>query len=520
MNQDQAVQLSIDNIEKYGLTDITKEKVEVNLITQFKADFIANVKSKLSKGNIYDMGFKPVQHLLTPKNRYVFDYRKAALIDPSCLTKFTSLVLMIAEDIEKHRIPESENRIFSYRFKPNGPDLFDQNVNYNKWREQIKTNARLSNCTYIVQCDIAAFYDRINIHRVESTLLSLSVDKGITKKINDLLLFWSKKDSYGIPVGNAASRILAEAALIDIDKYLVSESINFIRYVDDFRIFAPDLATAHKWMNKLTNRLFRDGLMLNTGKTNLYLAKKNIEDQEDGKPIGEAEAVIKIVTKLTGGYSRIVKKFMMPATDKLDPFKKIDLGKEIQTLSGNEIVDFIGIQKILIACLVQQQFNRLLHIITACKKYFYALDYIVDMLLKNKQYIPIPIKNQIADKFSDYIMNSEFYSLEWYEASIARLLSDDDYFRKQALFHIIRNSTKEVSTYPSMMALEGLFDKITRTEFRTIREWYEKCDDWEKRRVNYLSSALPDDERKAWCKAVKSTIQHDFLSFKYVDSII
>lgn len=518
MKQDQAVKLSINNMEKFGLTDITKEKFETKLIAQFKSEFIGDVNSKLNKGDIYEMGFKPVQHLLTPKNRYVFDYRKAALIDPACLAKYTSLVLMIAGDIEAHRLHQSENKVFSYRFKPDDVNLFDPDVNYNKWKEQIKKNADASNCTYIVQCDIAAFYDRINIHRVESTLQSLGVDKGVVGKINNLLLFWSKKDSYGIPVGNAASRILAEAALIDIDKYLTSERINYVRYVDDFRLFAPDLATAHKWMNKLTNRLFRDGLMLNTGKTNLYLAKK--EDEANEKILtNEAEEVIKIATRLTGGYSRIVKTFVMPASDKLDPFKKINIAKEVDLLSGNEIVEFIGIQKIIISCLVQQKFEVLLLVIAACKKYIYSLDYIIDMLIKNKQYIPLDIKNKIADKFSDYIMAAEFYSLEWHEASIAKLLSDDDYFRKQALLHIIRNRTKEVSTYPSMLALEGLFDKITRTEFRTIREWYEKCDDWEKRRVNYLSAALPSEERKAWCKAVKSTVKHDFLSFKFVESL-
>ena len=165
------------------------------------------------------MGFKPIQYLLTPKNRFVFDYRKAAIVDPSCIAKYVAMVLMAASEIEKNRINTSEKIVFSFRFRPDGANIFDQTINYNSWKKEIKELANNSGCSYVVQCDIAAFYDRINIHRIESTLISIGVDNSLVKNINNLLLFWSKKDSYGIPVGNVASRILAEAALIDIDQY-------------------------------------------------------------------------------------------------------------------------------------------------------------------------------------------------------------------------------------------------------------------------------------------------------------
>ena len=98
--------------------------------------------------------------------------------------------------------------------------MFDKSIGYSNWREETKKRAEKNNCEFIVSCDIAAFYDRVNIHRIESTLLSIGVDQTLVRNTNDLLLFWSRKDSYGIPVGNVASRILAEAALIDIDQYL------------------------------------------------------------------------------------------------------------------------------------------------------------------------------------------------------------------------------------------------------------------------------------------------------------
>lgn len=519
MNFDDACKLAVENISEQGCSDITKESFEQSFIKAHKDDFLSDTKSKLNKGSVYDMEFKPLQYILSPKNRYVFDYRKAALIDPSCLAKYNSLALMAATAIEKARIPTADEVVFSARFKPDSPSIFDKDISYGSWKEKIKQLAENDNCTYIVQCDIASFYDRVNIHRVESTLLDIGVDKSLTKKINDLLLFWSKKDSYGIPVGNVGSRILAEAALIDIDQYLLSEKINYIRYVDDYRLFAPNLATAQRWMNLLTTRLFRDGLMLNTGKTKLYLAKKEVEEINPEKQ-DTAEAIIKSITTLTGGYNRIARTFIMPAAEKFEAFREISILKSIQELEITDIPEFQGIQKLIIACLVQQKFDELETVAKICGKYLYSLDYFSDMLIKNSELIPERNLTAIADYYSTFVTSSDFGALEWHQATLASLLSNPKFFRKSALIHIVKSPNKESVTYPSMIALEGLKNKLSRTEFKTIREWFDRSDYWEKRRIIINSNALPTEERKAWGKAIKPTIQSDFFCSHLIDQVI
>lgn len=470
------------------------------------------------------MEFKPAQYMLSPKNRYIFDYRKAAIIEPECLVKYTALVLMAAERIEKHRIPVSEKVVFSARYNPQSPDLFDSDVNYSSWRERTKELAESADCSFVVSCDIAAFYDRVNIHRVESTLDSIGVDSKIVKQINDLLLFWSRKDSYGLPVGNAASRILAEAALIDIDQYLLSEKVKFTRYVDDYRLFAPDIVTAQRWMNKLNTRLFRDGLMLNTGKTRLAKAKKTGDDEvkEEGDDHEDeaAERVLKEVSKLTGGYNRIARRFLMPSEDKHHLFKAVDINAEIESLQDEAIIEFRGVQQLVIACLVQTKFDKLIQVAELCSRYMYSLDYFVDMLLKNKGFIPEEQRNEIADFFAELSMDRGFYSFEWHQASVAKLLSDDAYFRKNALIEIFRSSSKDMPSYPSVVALDGLDGKITRSEFRTMREWFDRCDDWEKRRLLRLSRSLPTEERKAWARAVRPAIRNDVLGGEFSKELI
>lgn len=520
MNQDEAISLAIDCILRDGCSDITTEKLELNLIKQFRNDFEKEIKAILKRGNIYEMEFKPIQYILTPKNRYVFDYRKAAIISPSCVVKFMALVFQIAEQIESARISCEKNTVFSYRFKHTDEGVFDKDVGYSLWKQETRDRSSNEDCNYIVSCDIAAFYDRVNIHRIESTLLSIGVSEKLTTKINELLLFWSKKDSYGIPVGNVASRILAEAALIDIDNYLVSEGINFTRYVDDYRLFAPNLLTAQAWMNKLTTRLFRDGLMLNTGKTKI----RKVDHQETENTAittdTAAETVLKVITKLTGGYNRISKKFIMPAEDKHHKFIAVDLDTEMEVLSSQSIVEFEGIQKLVIASLVQKKFDSLIKIARICSSYLYSLDYFIDMLIKNADFIPEDYRNSIADIYAELIRSGDLYSFEWHCASVAKLLSHDKYYRKDALLLLYKSPAKDVTTYAATIALDGLKGKLTRSEFITIREFFDRSDEWEKRRLIHLSCSLPKEEKKAWGKAIKSTLTSDFLAKKYCELII
>lgn len=272
-------------------------------------------------------------------------------------------------------------------------------------------------------------------------------------------------------------------------------------------------------MNKLTTRLFRDGLMLNTGKTQIKSTHVENRNDDEEKQDEHAEAVLKSITKLTGGYNRIARRFIMPAAGKHEAFTKINLEEEMRLLSSQAIVDFSGIQKIAIAALVQKRFELLIEIAKICTNYLYGLDYFIDMLIKNSDFIPEIERNRLSDMYSEMINSGDLYSFEWHCASVAKLLSHPSYFRKNALLTIYKSAAKDVSTYASMIALEGLKDRLTRSEFKTIREYFDRCDDWEKRRLLLLSEALPTEERKAWIKAVKSTITSDFLASKLCETI-
>lgn len=174
------------------------------------------------------------------------DYRKCALIDIYDEIVYLTLVISIADEIEKKRINKSKNRVFSYRFGSFKGKLFDDKFHCTAFRQRTLEKSKYTKNKVVVECDISNFYDRLNIHRIESILRSNpKIDVDIISLINELLLYWANRDSYGLPVASNASRILAEVALIEVDNYLFSKGIDFCRFVDDYRIFAKNAFEAH-----------------------------------------------------------------------------------------------------------------------------------------------------------------------------------------------------------------------------------------------------------------------------------
>src|SRR5262249_39918154 len=88
--------------------------------------------------------------------------------------------------------------------------------------------------------------------------------------LEKMLARFSGGTSYGIPVGPPASRLFGEAVLIDVDSSLASYGVDFIRFVDDFIIFAASPQEAEYGLRVLGETLFLNhGLTLNTAKTKL-----------------------------------------------------------------------------------------------------------------------------------------------------------------------------------------------------------------------------------------------------------
>src|SRR5690606_4221835 len=92
-----------------------------------------------------------------------------------------------------------------------------------------------------------------------------------------MLAVFSSGDSYGLPVGGPASRILAELALDDVDRHLESRRVDFCRYADDFTIGAPSKDEAYRALVMLASKLSQEGLSLQKQKTRIVSSDEFLE---------------------------------------------------------------------------------------------------------------------------------------------------------------------------------------------------------------------------------------------------
>jgi len=81
---------------------------------------------------------------------------------------------------------------------------------------------------------------------------------------------WNAFVSYGLPVGLAGSRILAEAAIADLDQTIQGLGLQHCRYSDDMRVFCRTEAQAKRALEHIAMHLFEThGLTLQPAKTEI-----------------------------------------------------------------------------------------------------------------------------------------------------------------------------------------------------------------------------------------------------------
>lgn len=124
----------------------------------------------------------------------------------------------------------------SYRLSESDRSFFADGSGFNVYRERCENLAKAY--PFVLSADIADFYNKIYLHRLQNAIqVATDAPSGISKRIEYFLTSLNTKASQGIPVGPAASIVMAEATLIDADQFIYGRGFDHVRYVDDFRIF-------------------------------------------------------------------------------------------------------------------------------------------------------------------------------------------------------------------------------------------------------------------------------------------
>lgn len=265
-----SLRFAIRNIVNYGDTDIFPFPLETRIFSDCE-DEVVKLFKKINNSFQDALNTCPPLNVDCCSTVGYYGFRWATQIDPMWNAYFLGLVISLATKIESQRLPG--NYVYSYRINLDceSYSLYSQEINWRKFqKDSLDLCEKDSQIQYVVVCDIADFYTRIYHHRLENALDRIDPHKNVSSKIKSLAQYFSGTNSYGLPVGGAASRILSELVLDSVDHILKLHRINFKRYVDDYVIFCNSKEDAHSVLAFLSRKLMEnEGLTLQKHKTNI-----------------------------------------------------------------------------------------------------------------------------------------------------------------------------------------------------------------------------------------------------------
>jgi Reverse transcriptase (RNA-dependent DNA polymerase) len=250
-----AAELSVQNVIRHGDTDIFPFPFENHAFFDKQPELISLIKK-------YDENFEEYLIQYPPKNvssltpATYSGFRWATQIDPIWNMHFLASVISIGTKIEEARIGQDHETIFSYRFNPNKEtgDIFDRDTG---WLQFMRRSLKLAEIhPFTVICDISEFYPRLGHHRLENALRQVAGDTPYPKKIMSFLSNFSNTNSFGLPIGGPAARLLSEITINQVDKLLNSKGIVFTRFADDYHLFSQSKEDAYRFLIYLSEKLF------------------------------------------------------------------------------------------------------------------------------------------------------------------------------------------------------------------------------------------------------------------------
>lgn len=263
---ERALNWALTSVERDADTDVFPPLPEYQAI---RTDWHA-VRAELLKIDITNYTANAPIRALTPKRRYGF--RISTQLDPLDHLYYTALVYEAAIHLEEARSPKEQQIVHSYRWKPSSDGrMFDPDFD---WHSFVARSLQLAipPAQYVVVTDISDFYQRLYLHRIERIvdILGAAGKENHGRAIARLIKQWNNGQSYGLPIGQSASRVVAEAVIADIDELLSTKGIAYARFNDDFHLFCKSKSEAYDSLAYLAQILFdTHGLTLQESKTSI-----------------------------------------------------------------------------------------------------------------------------------------------------------------------------------------------------------------------------------------------------------
>lgn len=185
-----------------------------------------------------------------------------------------ALVIAAGPDIERARVPIGHGVVHSFRFnfRDDSADLYDPDFGWYSFCDAGREKA--TRYRHVLSMDIRSFSQTICCLRLERALLEACLDTDIVERIMSIVNAISAGVS-GLPVGATSFGLLAELSLDSTDRMLLANGIEFVRYIDDFRIFAGSRIEAQRILLQVTHWLSTNSeFALQKGKTKMMTSEE------------------------------------------------------------------------------------------------------------------------------------------------------------------------------------------------------------------------------------------------------
>ncbi len=474
-------------IEQHGYGDFFPLPPEWTVVKAHWPDIRTElVKHDLDMYTGYD-----VLRSFAPKSR--LNVRRVALLHPYDLILFTSLVHALRNGISAARLPAIEERVFSYRADGAAAGLlYNEEPHYGDFKEKIAERVHNDPECFVGITDIADFYPRIYQHRLVNALqAAIPGMPDHIRVLEKMLSRFSEDVSYGIPIGPPAARLLGEAVLIDVDSTLLSYDIDFIRFTDDYVIFASAPEEAEFAIRILAETLFLNhGLTLQTAKTRVLKASEYLENYLIAAD--EKEEARRKLIDLVGDYDDAV------SYEDLDEDQK----REIDALNLSEMltealaeghnVDFKEVSFVL-GRLSALEKPELIPIVLDNLERLLPVAHSVAAFFKKFENLDAATREEVAGSLLGQILDDR-HSSEYYAVWILSIFQHHSHWNHaDQLLRVFRETSSDAVRRAAVLALASCG---TRAQVLHVKQYLQTASSLSRTAMMLATKKMGTDERK------------------------
>ncbi|MGB8216958.1 MAG: reverse transcriptase domain-containing protein [Candidatus Methanoperedens sp.] len=266
-------ELAVKQVIVDSNTDFIIDKLGIEILKEFKDNFIDHLKNKITKFESKSAEYEPLPLEIINVPKKDFTMRPGAVPEIIDRIYYQALCNAIAPAIEQNLTKKENNVVFSYRLSNKKGDEYmfiEPGTAYNNFISYQNSICENNGFSYVLETDIADYFERIYHHNLINLLDGFGCDNQIVVALSKLLRTWTEGISYGIPQGMWPSDLLGNAYLHDLDVAMISDNYKYIRYVDDIRIFCDSELMAKKALMEISQIIRPMGLNIQPAKTYIH----------------------------------------------------------------------------------------------------------------------------------------------------------------------------------------------------------------------------------------------------------